>query len=367
MTWPLRILYLGDDYPHSTSLHRAEALKRIGCEVEILNPKRAYAHLRIHRKFHYMTGYRFVSPLAHRWLDRQTRGKQFDLVWTSQCPELSIRSVLLLHERFSRVISYINDDPTGTRDGNNWATFCMGIPCYNLCVVIRVESDREFRQRGAQRVLRVWMSYDEVAHAPFPSDEAVPPAFRSDVAFIGTWMKGEGQSGRDYFLLKLIEAGIPISIWGNRWQKAPGWLKIKPYWRGEGLGGRDYVAAMQGAKICLGFLSKGNRDLHTRRSVEIPYAGGLLCAERTSEHLQMYQEGVEAVFWSSAEECINVCRDLLNDEPRRRQIREAGMKRIRSLGLGNETVCRKILSELGYTEYVNAEIAKLYRLQSIRE
>jgi len=76
--------------------------------------------------------------------------------------------------------------------------------------------------------------------------------------------------------------------------------------------------------------------LHKRRSVEIPYAGGLLCAERTTEHLAMYNEGVEAVFWANENECITMCKKLLNDDTLRETIREAGMKRVRLNSSGNE-------------------------------
>jgi len=89
-------------------------------------------------------------------------------------------------------------------------------------------------------------------------------------------------------------------------------------------------------------LSKGNRDLHTTRSLEIPYAGGLLCAQRTVEHQGLYLEGVEAVFWSDAKECVKVCKDLLTNG-KIDQLRMAGMQRVRELKAGNEDVCRAIL------------------------
>jgi spore maturation protein CgeB len=148
---------------------------------------------------------------------------------------------------------------------------------------------------------------------------------------------------RDEFLLRLISLGVPISIWGDRWQKSPHFSKLKSHLRGGALIGRNYVAAIQGAKICLGLLSKGNRDLHTTRSLEIPFAGGLLCAERTVEHQEMYKEGVEAVFWSDADECAQVCKQLLNDQRLRENIRKAGMDRVRSLNVGNEDIFNEIM------------------------
>lgn len=362
---PLRILYLGDTSPHSTSMHRAEALRRIGCEVKILNPREAYACMRLPGKIHYLTGYRLVGTMVHHWLGEQTFGLSFDLVWVNGGYAISAENVEWLRQRFGPVVSYMNDDPTGWRDPLNWATYCRAIANYDLCAVVRIQSELEFRQLGAIKVVRVWMSFDEIVHAPLLANQPISAPFHSKVAFIGTWMKDGGRNGRDYLLSKLVEAGIPISIWGDRWQKSPNWPKLKPFWRGGALGGRDYVAAIQGAKISLGFLSKGNRDLHTTRSAEIPFAGGLLCAERTSEHLQMYQDGVEAVFWSSADECIRQCQQLLKDDERRKQIRDAGMARIRHLGFGNEIICRRILAELGHACFRKPAGDNLFRMQSL--
>ena len=114
---------------------------------------------------------------------------------------------------------------------------------------------------------------------------------------------------------------------------------------GAGPGG--YVAAIRGAKVCLGLLSKGNRDLHTTRSMEIPYAGGVLCAERTTEHLALYREDEEAVFWTTAEECAEKCLGLLGDDQSRERIRLAGMARVRNNKVGNEDICRQILQAVG--------------------
>jgi len=201
----------------------------------------------------------------------------------------------------------------------------------------------EFEKLGGKNVMRVFMSYDEVAHRPFDSIQQIPQNLRSEVVFIGTWMRNEK---RDEFLLQLIGKGVPVSIWGNRWQKSPNFDRLKDHWRGNALHGRDYVAAIQGSKICIGMLSKGNRDMHTTRSLEVPFAGGLLCAERTPEHLEMYKENVEAVFWKDAEECAKVCLRLLKDDAGREQIRKQGMIKVRASKFGHEDVCKQILEKL---------------------
>jgi spore maturation protein CgeB len=97
--------------------------------------------------------------------------------------------------------------------------------------------------------------------------------------------------------------------------------------------------------VSLGLLSKGNRDLTTQRSFEIPYLGGVLCAERTSEHVALYREDFEAVFWSTPEECAEKCMQLLRDEQRRERLAINGRHRCLRNGTTNEYVMAQILEE----------------------
>jgi spore maturation protein CgeB len=80
--------------------------------------------------------------------------------------------------------------------------------------------------------------------------------------------------------------------------------------------------------------------------MEIPYAGGLLCAQRTSEHMALYREGEEAVFWSSPQECADQCKRLLADPALMDRIKQAGRSRVLANRVGNEDICRKALATL---------------------
>lgn len=319
---------------------------RLGHEVEICNPYevvRKEISGRLSGALHFRTGYRFLKGRILDWLRSVvSECKGHEAVWIESGELFGKESLLLIRSMGIPVILFNHDDPTGNRDSGRFGSLISAIPHYDACAVVRDCNLEEFRLLGAKRVFKVWRTYDEFHHRPFEDPEEIKPEFRSDVAFVGTWMRSEG---RDTFLLDLIERGIPVSIWGARWQKSTFWRELKPYYRGGNIGGRDYVAAVQGAKVCLGLLSKGNRDLHTTRSMEIPYAGGLLCAERTSEHLALYQEDSEALFWKNAEECAAQCRRLLEDDEFRESVRQAGMKRVRQNMVGNESVCAEILNQ----------------------
>ncbi len=343
---PLNILYIGSSSPGSTSRHRADALSRLGHQVHIADPYEAFKSRlngKIQGLVHYRSGYRLLQSDMARWtrdLIQRSLPWSCDIVWIDNGELLGLDAVKLLSQTGVRLVCYNHDNATAKRDGRRFDSLLKALALYDLCVVVRPENILEYQGHGARKVLRVWMSCDEVMHAPFEDRSTIAAEFRSDVAFIGTWMRGEG---RDRFLLDLVNHGVPVSIWGDRWQKSPLWAQLKVCYRGGSLSGRDYVAAIQGAKVCLGMLSKGNRDQHTTRSMEIPYAGGVLCAERTSEHQELYEENVEAVFWSDAAECARQCRRLLNDETWRESLRSAGMARVRASGRGHEDVCRKVI------------------------
>ncbi|QMW03976.1 CgeB family protein [Spirosoma foliorum] len=338
------IYYFGISYTNTTTYHRASALKRLGHNVIIYDPYTIIANRlnnKIQSKIHYITGYFFLEKVINEWLLYiiNTSPKP-DVIWVDSGELFGPTSLKILKIWNCPVILYNIDDLTGKRDGNRFKNALRSLLAYDLVVVVRPETQYECQQLGAKRVIRVYRSYDEKAHLPFDNLEEIPLSFKSEVAFIGTWMKYER---RDKFLAQLMDNGVPLSIWGDRWQKSSYWEKLKHSYKGASLGGRDYTAAIQGAKVCIGFLSSGNRDQHTTRSLEIPYAAGLLCAERTSEHTYLYKEGVEAVFWSSAEECARLCHFLLNNDTKREEIRLAGIQRVKELKLGNENVCEEIL------------------------
>ena len=336
----MRIAYIG---PHrGTSLHRGRALERLGHAVTIVDPWSWLPKARWVGPWMYRTG-AFGSNIfmARRLADAIEQARP-DLVWVDQGEWFGPRMLRAIRERCGAAVPIVNytvDDPFGGRDARRFAGYLRAVPEYDLLAVVRAENVAEARAHGARAVMQVWRSADEVAHAPRELSIEQRRRFASAVVFVGTWMPERGP-----FMAELIRRGVPLSIWGDRWQKAREWPQLAPHWRGPGLDiDDDYAAAILAAKVNLGLLSMGNRDLHTTRSLEIPALGGLFCAERTSEHLALYEEGREAVFWNDAAECAEQCMDLLADEPRRKAIAAAGHARALRNGHSNERVMAQIL------------------------
>jgi hypothetical protein len=331
----LNILFLGAN--GGNAVKRAKALKRLGHDVMLIDPYSLLPFRNFTGRLIYYAGASWIESYLRYKITPIIRKYRFDVSFVDNGELVGCNVLSALRKVSSIIINYNNDDPFGMRDKNKWRLYLQAVPHYDLLAVVRPVNVAEAYSRGAKKVLQVFMAVDELdgPREITPQDRR---RFPHEVLFIGTWMSERGP-----FLHELMKAGAPLAIYGNDWRKAPEWPALQSAWRGPAIYGDDYLKAIQLAKVSLGLLSKGNRDLHTTRTFEIPYCGGLLCAERTSEHLQLYQEDVEAVYWSDVKECIEKCQKLLNDDKMRAEIAEKGRIRCVRNGIFNENNLKKML------------------------
>ena len=317
----MKILYLGPDT--GTSAHRKAALVRMGHEVTLINPYSLLPSNRAVSVWLWHAGGLGLVEIVRRRVLESLGQASFDLAWVDHGALITAGLVDDLKKRILKVICYNVDDPFGRRDGMLWRPFLKAVPSYDLLVVVRACNIEEAYQRGAKEVMCVFRSADEVAHAPRQLSAEEREEWKSEVVFVGTAFPERGP-----FLAQLISLGVPLTIYGNRYHRLPEWPLLKPHWRPANTDTVEgYANAISAAKVCLGLLCKGNRDLHTTRSIEIPALGGVFCAERTSEHLALYEEDREAVFWEGPEECAAKCFALLSDDSWRREVAAAGHRR----------------------------------------
>jgi spore maturation protein CgeB len=345
----MNILYITNNASeNSNSIFRTNALKRMGNNVLTADPKNILFNNLFLNKigFDYFTGYKFIQNRINDWIEVQRQlFEKFkpDLICIDSGEFFGVKSVKKLKLLNCPVILLNNDDPSGDRDNNRFYSLRKAIPFYNYCFVVREHSVKEFKKLGCLNTFLFTRGYDELMHQKFDDKKKINNYYISDISFLGTWMRNEN---RDNFIYSLIKSGLNVSIWGSRWHKSNLWNKIKPFYKGGSIYGKEYVSAIQGSKISLGFLSNCNRDQITGRSYEIPYAGGLLCAQRTQKHLKIFKEGYEAFFWSDVNECISICRKLLADNELINKTKIAGYNKIISGSFGNEKVLQKIINQV---------------------
>ncbi|MEN8677626.1 MAG: glycosyltransferase [Alteriqipengyuania sp.] len=214
--------------------------------------------------------------------------------------------------------------------------FYRALPDYDLAITTKTFEIDAYRKAGAPEIKLLLQGHGR--HLAPVDPAGIPADLRSEVAFVG-----HCQSAYAVFL-KILSARVPLSIWG------PGWVRHarRNAWaqgvvRNDGMYGADYACALSGAKIALGLLSKRIPETTTTRTFEIPACGTMLLAERTEDHQSLFEEGVEAEFFDSAEECADKARFYLADDAARERIAAAGLRRCRASGYSTQAQFRTIV------------------------
>jgi hypothetical protein len=230
-------------------------------------------------------------------------------------------------------VSYMIDNPFGTRQDPGWRLYMKGIPHYDLHVVQRDKNVADYRSRGARDVIKIQTAFEPTIHYP-PSEGWSDRDRERGVSFIGT-----PYDNRAHFLTRLWkEFGFPVSVSGGLvWKSALGSEATTGIYRGAGeLFCDEYREGIWRSKINLSFITHSNQDEFVHKSFEIAGCGGFLLAERSAGHLQRFEEGKEAVFFSTFEECVEKIRRYLPDEAARCRIAAAGRQRAEHDGYYND-------------------------------
>ena len=96
----------------------------------------------------------------------------------------------------------------------------------------------------------------------------------------------------------------------------------------------------------LGLLFHGNKYLNTTRTFECIAASGCFVAERTSEHQLLYEDRLEALFWSNNNEYINILKSLYTSEIMPSSIKSSIISNAPNLNLASFELTSALLAAL---------------------
>ncbi len=247
-----------------------------------------------------------------------------------------------LQARGIKTVSWSNDDMWGRHNRTVW--YSRGLKHYDLVVTQKSYNadPGELPSLGA-RVLFQNKAFDPSMHNPV--DDCRDCQAAHPVLFIGTHEKERLRS-----LQYLAANGIRVDVYG--WgKKMEAGVHPNLVFHDRHLYGREYAAAFSCSGICLNFLRKKSRDLQTSRSVEIPACRGFMLAERTGEHLALFQEGIEAEYFSSDGELLQKVQYYLAHPYDRKRIAEAGFQRCLKEDYSFDNRIREILGTVLSTNY----------------
>jgi spore maturation protein CgeB len=328
---------------NNTSVHRVRALESLGADVEVIDTASAPASTlgdlrnRIqHRLF--QRGWGVPLPDLTRSAERvlgAAKRRHYDIVWLEKALTIGPEVVRKLRNACPRakIIGFSPDDMC--RRHNQSQQFVDALPYYDWFITTKTQSLAELAALGCSNVVVVGNGFDPEAFRPVSVSSVEVARLGGDVGFIGTH-----ESSRATAILELARAGLGVRVWGDGWR---GLTSAHPNLRVENraLGFDDFARACSAFKINLGFLRKLNHDQQTTRSVEIPACGGFMLAERTAEHLALFEEGREAEFFDTPEELLGKCRRYLEDDASRAAIARRGHERCVCSGYSNSARLRE--------------------------
>jgi hypothetical protein len=340
---PLKIVYAAGLSRNDSSLYRLWALERLGHSVIALNayeyvPKNALVHRIVFR----LAAGPWVNRLNRDLLALAEREKP-DLVWTDKLLGMQPKTLEKLRAMGIATVSYMIDNPFGTREDPGWRLYMKDIPYYDLHVVQRDANIADYMARGARDVIKIQTAYEPTIHFP-------PPAGWNDVnrdrevSFVGTPYDQRGE-----FLTRLWrDYGIPVVVSGTTrfWRKALSAAAFTALFRNGELFREQYREGIWRSKINLSFLTHSNKDEFAHKSFEIAGCGSFLLAERSKGHSDRFREDEEAVFFSTIEECAEKIRRWLPDEAGRARIAAAGAARAMAGGYHNDGQVEAILGRM---------------------
>jgi spore maturation protein CgeB len=313
----------------NTSVHRVRALESLGADVFVVDtaldavPRLSQLLLRVGNGL-FQRGRSVPLPdptrIGRRTLEAARLG-HFDIIWLEKALTIGPGVVRRLRNVCPRakIVGFAADDMCLRH--NQSQQFIDALRYYDHFITTKASTVGELEALGAGHVVVVGNGYDPEAFRPLPVTAVDAARLGGDIGFIGSH-----EAERASAMLALARAGLDVRVWGDGWGALVG-VHPRLAVENQPLYFDEYARACSAFKINLGFLRKLNRDAQTTRSVEIPASGGFLLAERTPEHLALFDEGVEAEFFASQDELLHKCRRYLADDTARLAIARRGRER----------------------------------------
>lgn len=338
----MKILFLGQIGVGQTSLMRMRALERLGHAVRGVHTTRDWND----------------EPWAQRQLQRiLERGPIIDrinesvlaaacdfspdLVWAEKQEFLREETIAKMRSMGATLVHF-TPDPYFSLPWKRTSLMDGAIKAFDVLVYCKSYERVQYEALG-RPVIYMPLGYCDEVHRPLPSTD---PRWAAAVGFLGGW-----EPRRERLLHDVAGAGMDLKIWGGYWDFLHDgrWtlrrhlilrqlagkdsfrihkdeLLSRAHQGGE-VYGDDYARALSGSRIGLGLLRRVVPEQHTTRTFEIPACGSMLIADRTPEHQELFAEGAEAEFFSSAEELVDKIRYYVRNEDRRAAVAAAGYNR----------------------------------------
>ncbi|MFC1491325.1 glycosyltransferase [Nitrospinota bacterium] len=321
-----KLIYAGPNCPGSTCLARFRAFQEIEAEVFPLNTA-PYFYERISRWRRALEFRVFFGPQGvqlNRELIHLCDEKSPDVVWVDKGFWTWPSTLKTIRKKGILLVHHCTDAMT-PHTWNLWWDYSMlrkTEMLYDLRFTSNLPDHARLAGNLRPRSELTYLGYDHERFDDSPLSPDLQEKWASEILFVGHY---EERTERG--ISALIEAGLPVTVYGDGWEKARSRELLNSRMKIRRLNDEEYRYALKSAKIALCFVSEINSNQTAGRSFEIPACGTFLLAMRTGQHAECYREGEEAEFFGNHRELVEKARFYLEHADRREEISRRGHER----------------------------------------
>jgi len=322
----ISILYVCNE-DRATTYQRILALREMNVDLSLVYTYILNERITLVKKLYRAILFRFgIFPERNREnkaIINSIKTNTFDILFIEK--GLSIKPSTLVQAKklqpALKIISYTLDDMMNSNNAS--FNFRKSVKLYDMLFTNKKYNVAELKNIGAKNVYYFTNAYSQHVHRPIIVTEAEQLIYGYDVSFIGSY-----EYERVEKIRFLADNGIRIKVWGwGKGKKKSNMDHPNIIMTGKYVYEDEYAKVVCSTKVNLCFLRKENRDTETTRSIEIPACRGFMLAERTKEHLDLFEEGSEASYFSSKEEMLEKIKYYLKHDEERTRIALNAYKR----------------------------------------
>jgi hypothetical protein len=260
---------------------------------------------------------RIASKILELLITKLVRDVQPDIFMVFKGNYVNYSTLKKIH---ALKVHYHPDD--STNDVNRTSIFHKAEMFYDVHFTSKRHNVPEIIERTKKNVHFIWYAYDQDWHF-----RKMPLNFHSPRYLLG--FIGHMRADRIDLINRLAnQYGKNFAITGLNWRRIPD-LRQKASLFPPAYG-EKFSAFIAESPIQLGLLNSDNRDQHTARSFEIPAAGGLLIAEDTPDHRELFGTGENALFFNGVKDLEQILAWVKSHPKEATEIAENGFQHITS-------------------------------------
>jgi len=311
--------------------------------VDSVYPKDSSAISTIERKLAERFGAKnWIEHANTDLLERSKAWKDIDLIWIDKAIYIYKDTVEQIKRNTNAVIVHYTPDMHFLNSAVTQMSpiFHDAVSAYDFVITTKEAEIDSYKCAGATNVL---LCEQLVSHRVFYPRKDYNKNFVCELGFVG-------RSEKYYVdtIKRVWDSGVRVAARGYGWDRLL--FRFDPRYKKFCLGGpvmgEEYVRCLSAMNLGLGLLTRYGPEVSTTRSLEIPACGTFLLAERTEKHLEMFEEGKEAEFFSSTDELIEKSRFYLKNASLREKIAEGGYRKFLNGGLRADRQLSVLLSAI---------------------